>query len=90
MRMLSGALTAFAIAAGAIPTGAVVQPAAAQGVYIQGPGFGIGIGRPAYSGSYYRSYRGYRDYDAYAYSGRPYLRGHPRHSRKWSRHHRWD
>ena len=89
MRLISGTFLAVAIAAGAM-TGAAVMPAAAQGVYIQGPGFGVGIGRPAYRDPYYyRSYRGYRGYDAYAYSGRPYLRAHPRHSRWWWRHHRW-
>ena len=91
MRTLSRTAVALAIAAGTMIAGAAVTPAAAQGVYIQGPGFGVGIGRPAYREPYsYRNYRGYRDYGAYAYSGRPYLRGHPRHSRWWWRHHRWD
>ncbi len=80
MRTLSRTVVALTIVAGAMTAGAAVKPATAQGVYIQGPGFGVTIGRPAYREPYYRSYRGYRGYDAYAYSGRPYFRGHPRHS----------
>jgi hypothetical protein len=41
--------------------GAGVTSAAAQGVYLEGPGFGVGIGRPAYRE---RHYRGYYDYAA--------------------------
>ena len=85
MRMISGTLLAVAISAGAM-TSAAQTPAAAQGVYVKGPGFGVNIGRPGYRERHY--YRGYRDYDAYAYSGR-YHRGYPRHSRWWWRHH-WD
>jgi hypothetical protein len=73
MRMITGSFVALAVA-GAITGAAAVTPAAAQGVYIQGPGFGVGIGRPAYRDRYYN--RGYRDYrGAYAYSGKRYLRG---------------
>ena len=89
MRTLSTTVVALTIAAGAMIAGAAVKPATAQGAYIQGPGFGITIGRPAYREPYYRSYRGHRGYDAYAYSGRRHLRGHPRHSHKW-RHRYWD
>ena len=62
----------------------------AQGVYVEGPGFGVGIGRPAYGE---RRYRG--DY-AYAgprfYSERRYHRGPhvlERHSYRW-RGRDWD
>ena len=73
MRMITGSFVALAVA-GALTGAAAVTPAAAQGVYIQGPGFGVGIGRPAYRDRYYN--RGYRDYrGAYAYSGKRYLRG---------------
>ena len=73
MRMITGSVVALAVA-GALTGAAAVTPAAAQGVYIQGPGFGVGIGRPAYRDRYYD--RGYRDYrGAYAYSGKRYLRG---------------
>ena len=62
-----------------------------RGVYIQGPGFGVGIGRPAYRERYYD--RGYRDYrGGYAYSGKRYLHGpgiYPRHSNRW-RDRDWD
>ena len=41
-------LSALVIAAGMLGTiaGAGVTSAAAQGVYVEGPGFGVGIGRP--------------------------------------------
>lgn len=84
MRMITGSFVALAVA-GAITGAAAVSPAAAQGVYIQGPGFGVTIGRPAYRERYY--YRGYRDYrGAYAYSGKRYYRGpgiYPRRSYRW-------
>ena len=83
MRMITGSFVALAVAGALTLTGAAaVTPAAAQGVYIQGPGFGVGVGRPAYRDRYYdRGYpryydRGYRDYrGGYGYSGRRYLRG---------------
>ena len=88
MRMITGSFVALAVA-GAITGAAAVTPAAAQGVYIQGPGFGVSIGRPAYRDrSYYRGYRDYRG--AYAYSGN--LRGpgyYPRRSYRW-RDRDWD
>jgi hypothetical protein len=34
----------------------------AQGVYFEGPGFEVGVGRPAYRERYYRGYRDY-NYD---------------------------
>ena len=80
------------IAAGMLGTiaGAGVTSAAAQGVYVEGPGFGVGIGRPAYRERHYRG-----DY-AYAgprlYSERRYHRGphvYERHSYRW-RDRDWD
>jgi hypothetical protein len=57
--------------AGAGVTG--VTSASAQGVYVEGPGFGVGIGRPAYRE---RHYRGYYDYAGPRfYSERRYHRG---------------
>ena len=69
-------LGTLVIAAGMLGTiaGAGVTSAAAQGVYVEGPGFGVGIGRPAYRERHYRG-----DY-AYAgprfYSERRYHRGY--------------
>ena len=86
-------LSALMIAAGMLGTvvaGAGVTSAAAQGVYVEGPGFGVGIGRPAYRERHYRG-----DY-AYAaprfYSERRYHRGphvYERHSYRW-RDRDWD
>jgi hypothetical protein len=70
MRMIARTLVALGFA-GTIAGGAAM-PAAAQGVYLEGPGVGIGIGRPAYRERYYR---GYSDYDysgPRVYSGRSY------------------
>jgi hypothetical protein len=39
---------------------ATATPSVAQGVYFEGPGFGVGVGRPAYRE---RHYRGYHDYN---------------------------
>jgi hypothetical protein len=52
-------LSKLMIAAGFVGTIATTgtTAAVAQGVYLQGPGFGVDIGRPAY-------YRGYSDYDS--------------------------
>jgi hypothetical protein len=63
------------IAAGFIGTiaGASATGASAQGVYLEGPGFGIGIGKPTYRE---RHYRGYDDYAGpRVYSERRYRRG---------------
>ena len=48
------------IAAGFIATiaGAGATGASAQGVYLEGPGFGIGIGKPRYQERHYRGYDG--------------------------------
>jgi hypothetical protein len=81
MRMITGSLVALAVAGVISGAATAVTPAAAQGVYIQGPGFGVDIGRPAYRGRYY--HRGYRDYDAYAYSGRRHYRGQGYGHRRW-------
>jgi hypothetical protein len=57
MRTLSRLL----IAVGFISTiaGASATSASAQGVYLEGPGFGIGIGKPTYRERYYRGYEDY-------------------------------
>ena len=56
------------------------SPSAAQGVYFQGPGFGVGIGNP-YHGPRYRYYDSYGP----TYYDRPY-----RYERRYYRSHRWD
>jgi hypothetical protein len=43
-------------------------PTLAQGVYLQGPGVGVEIGRPAYRERYYREHRGYA-YDRERFGG---------------------
>ena len=64
------------------PTGA-----SAQGVYFQGPGFGVGIGNPGWYGE--------RHYYAYDYD-RPYVRSYPvrpyveHRTYRIYRHHDWD
>jgi hypothetical protein len=54
-------LSRLLIAAGFIGTiaGAGATSASAQGVYLEGPGFGIGIGKPTYRERYYRGYDDY-------------------------------
>jgi hypothetical protein len=62
MRMITRSMVALGLL-GTI-AGGTTTPVLAQGVYFEGPGVGIGIGRPAYRERYYR---GYHDYDgAYA------------------------
>jgi hypothetical protein len=68
-------LNRLMIAAGVLGTiaGAGATSAMAQGVYLQGPGFGVEIGRPAYRERYYR---GYNDYAGPRfYSERRYQQG---------------
>jgi hypothetical protein len=70
-------LSRLMIAAGVLGTiaGTGATPTLAQGVYFEGPGFGVGVGRPAYRE---RHYRGYHDYDSpRLYSERRYHRGSP-------------
>jgi len=65
---------------GAIAVG-TSSPTLAQGVYLEGPGFGVGIGDPGY---------GYR-YRHYNYSGPTYYYDRPyRYERRYYRPHRWD
>jgi hypothetical protein len=69
-------LSRLMIAAGFIGTIAATgtTAAVAQGVYLQGPGFGVDLGRPAYRERHY--YRGYSDYDSpRIYRERRYHRG---------------
>jgi hypothetical protein len=88
MRMITRSMVALGLL-GTI-AGGTTTPVLAQGVYFEGPGVGIGIGRPAYRERYYR---GYHDYDgAYAYSGRRYHRApevYERRSYRW-RERNWD
>ena len=49
MRTLSRLMIAAGILGAIVGTGG--RAAMAQGVYIQGPGFGVDIGRPAYRGT---------------------------------------
>jgi len=58
---------------GAMAVG-TATPTLAQGVYLDGPGFAVGVGRP-----YHHYYRG-----PYAYYGHPY------HHRYYWRHRYWD
>jgi hypothetical protein len=79
-------LSRLMIAAGVLGTiaGAGVTSASAQGVYVEGPGFGVGIGRPAYSERHYRGY--YDNAGPRFYSERRYHRGpqvYERHSYRW-------
>jgi hypothetical protein len=64
MRMTAATIGALGIV-GSIAI-AAPSPASAQGVYLQGPGVGITIGRPYYRERYHRYY----DDGAYAYSPR--------------------
>jgi hypothetical protein len=86
-------LSRLTIAAGVLGTiaGTGVAPALAQGVYFEGPGFSVGVGRPVYRERHY--YRGYSDYDSpRLYSERRYHRGpqvYERHSYRW-RDRDWD
>ena len=70
--------------------GAGVTSAAAQGVYVEGPGFGVGIGRPAYRERHYRgdyAYAGPRFYSERRYHRGPHV--YERHSYRW-RDRDWD
>jgi hypothetical protein len=56
--------------AGAMVFGSAT-PSSAQGFYVEGPGFGFGIGRPysPYYGNYWSGYRAYGPYHGpYAYA----------------------
>jgi hypothetical protein len=61
MRMITKSVVALGFV-GAL-AGATVTTSSAQGIYLQGPGFDVGIGQPAYRERYYP---GYYDYN---YSG---------------------
>jgi hypothetical protein len=85
MRILSRLMIAAGIFGTVVGTGATT--AMAQGVYLQGPGFGVDVGRPAYRE---RHYRGYSDYNSPRfYSERPYHRGPYASERRW-RDRDWD
>jgi hypothetical protein len=71
IRTLSRLIAASGIVGAIAATGGTA--AVAQGVYLQGPGFGVDIGRPAYRERHY--YRGYSDYDGPQFYSRRYRRG---------------
>jgi hypothetical protein len=70
MRTIASTLVALGFA-GAI-AGGTATPAAAQGIYFQGPGVEFGVGAPTYRDRYYRSYRDYDYTGPRVYSGRTY------------------
>ena len=81
-------LSRLMIAAGILGTIVGTGGTAPASVYIQGPGFGVDIGRPAYRERHY--YRGYSDYDSPRfYSERRYHRGPYAYERRW-RDRDWD
>ena len=81
MRTLSRLAAAASIVGAIAPTGTA---AVAQGVYLQGPGFGVEIGRPAYRERHY-----YSDYDSPHFYARRYHRGPYAYGRRW-RDRDWD
>jgi len=85
MRTLSRLIAAAGIVGAIAATGGTA--AVAQGVYIQGPGFGVDIGRPAYRERHY--YRAYPDYDGPRVYSRRYQRGPYAYERRW-RDRDWD
>ena len=70
MRMMIRSMAALAFA-GTL-AGTAATPAAAQGFYVEGPGFGIGVGSPAYRERYYPGYYDYNYVGPNVYSGRRY------------------
>ena len=85
MRTMSKLMIAGAVIGTIAATGTTAT--LAQGVYIQGPGFGVDIGCP---GDRERQYRGYSDYDSPRfYSERRYHRGPYAYERRW-RDRDWD
>jgi len=85
MRALSRLIAAASMVGALAVTGGT---AVAQGVYLQGPGFGVDIGRPAYRERHYN--RGYSDYgNPRFYSERRYHRAPYAYERRW-RDRDWD
>jgi len=83
MRTIASTLVALGFA-GAI-AGGTATPAAAQGIYFQGPGVEFGVGAPTYRERYYRSYRDYDYTGPRVYSGRTYYgpRSYYRRDQQW-------
>ena len=82
MHLLTKSMVALGFA-GAIAMSAPSARTLAQGIYLEGPGFGIGVGRPYYRERYYRYY----DYD------RPYRYRRvriPEERRSYRRYKDWD
>ena len=70
MRVITTSIAAL----GFVGAMALSAPSAslAQGFYFEGPGVGIGVGRPYYGDRYYQPYYGdryYRSYSPYGYGG---------------------
>jgi hypothetical protein len=90
MRIITTSIAALGLA-GVMITG---TPSAtlAQGVYFEGPGVEVGIGRPYYGDRYHRSYNNYDR--PYAYSERSYTYTRPyveeRRSYRQRRDRDWD
>ena len=72
MRLITRSMVALGFI-GTMAAGAAT-PSLAQGVYFEGPGFGVGVGAPAYREPYYRE-RYSRDYRDYNYDSRERVRG---------------
>ena len=70
MRMITRAAVALSFIG--TMAGATATTGTAQGIYFQGPGFDVGIGRPAYRERYYPGYYDYNYSGPAVYSGRRY------------------
>ena len=70
MRMITRAVVALSFIG--TMAGATATTSTAQGIYFQGPGFDVGIGRPAYRERYYPGYYDYNYSGPTVYSGRRY------------------
>jgi hypothetical protein len=70
MRMITRAAVALSFIG--TMAGATATTSTAQGIYFQGPGFDVGIGRPAYRERYYPGYYDYNYSGPTVYSGRRY------------------
>jgi len=78
-----GILAKSMVALGFVGAMAVGAPSTtlAQGIYLEGPGIGFGVGRPYYRDRYYRY-----DYDRPRAYVRPYAEGRRYYRRHWD----WD
>jgi hypothetical protein len=83
MRTIASTLVALGFA-GAI-AGGMATPAAAQGVYFEGPGVEFGAGAPSYREHYYRRYHDYDYAGPRVYFGPRYHGHYYRRDRDWDR-----